>query len=206
MEGCSQILDCILVLGSLSPFLPTNQEVKDFDDAIKLKIAEKVFTFSCSSYNFNLKDLKEGYEVRACCLKFGDDWFYNLSDAIKKAQEANTLGHVDLFQAVYNCLDEQIKKVKNYYKPKGPIFLIVACRSETEAIVATYGMKNGHPLIQIDEDGKQKFSDLGGDRKKIARHFAYKIGDKLVQYKNMTRSNNLGAQVTVDALIDPDSI
>ena len=106
----------------------------------------------------------------------------------------------------YKPVDEQINKVRNFYKPKGPIFLIVACRSETEAIVATYGMKNGHPLIQIDEDGKQKFSDLGGDRKKIARLFAYKIGDKLVQYKNMTKSNNLGAQVTVDALIDPDSI
>ena len=100
MEGCSTILDCILVLGSLGPFMPTNQEVKDFDDAIKLKIAEKVFTFSCSSYNFNLKNLKDGYEVRACCLKFGDDWFNNLNETIKKAQEANTphwdeMGHIN---------------------------------------------------------------------------------------------------------------
>ena len=202
----STLLSCIIVIGSLEPYLPTNQEVKDFNEAIYKKISDKVFTFSCSNYNFNLKDMKAGYETKACVLKFGEDWFNSLSEDIKKAQVAGTLGHVDAYDAVYACVNEKVNMIKNFYKPKGPIFLLATCKSQTDAIVATYAMLNGHPLIQLDEDGKQKFGDLGGDRKKIARHFAYKIGDKLCQFQNMTRTNNLGAQVTADALIDADSI
>ena len=197
--------DCIIILGKLH-YLPSFQEIKDFNDAISVKISDKVFTINCSSYDFKLGDVKEGYQVKACCIKFGDDWFNDLSKEIKKGQENNTLGHVDLYQAVHDCVDQQVKKVQNHFKPKGPIFLIVTCGSDTDAIVATYGMLNNHPLIQLDEDGKRKFADLGNDPKKIARHFAYKIGDKLCQFANMTKTTNLGAAVTADRIIDPDSI
>ena len=207
-QGSSTIADryCILVLGGLSGYMPTRQEISDFSTAFKVKISDKVFTLNYTQYDFNLKAVKEGYVVKCCCIKFGEDWFYGLNDTIKEKFENNTLAVVDLYALVYNIIDQQVKKVQNFYKPKGPIFLISTCRVHTEAVVASYANLNGHPLIQLDEDGKQKFSDLGGDRKKVAKHFAYKIGDRLSQFANMHKTRtNMNAQVVDEEIYDPDS-
>ena len=200
-----KIPTCMLV-GEYQPYMPKNENIKQFSDAFTKNIPNlKVLFKFGDSYNFQLDSLKDGHYCMFVAVKFGECWFDGLSDAITKAKKAGTLKHVDLFEETFKHVGVKLTEIKNYYKPVGPIFVVTKCGVMSDSVVGAYAIANGHPIIQLDENGKPKFDSCNKDPEKIAKHLAYKLTDKIKRYK-VKLDSSMNEAVSITATIDPDEL
>ena len=197
---------CAVLAGEVGPYLPTNKEILTFSETLKkVDVDLKFFINAGDKHNFTLSNIKDEYYCKCVFVKFGMEWFYKISDDVIAKAEANTLTFSDIYETATNLIAEQIRKIKQHHKPTGPVFIITSCGVLTDAVAGTYALLNHCPIVQLDEDGKQKFFEIADDKDKIAKLLAYKIADKIKAYGKMSKPSS-GTVIATDKMIDPDSL
>ena len=146
--------------------------------------------------NFNCTPEGHTRKIRHLVLNFKDSWFQKAitnSETSLKFSKGNA-AHTDIFVDITDKVQNLLNSLVQHYKPFGLVFLI--CKTGTsnnlDGLLSWVAIKNGYTIIQLENEGKTKLSDVLKEKGDVAlvEAFAHRIGKALRSNSEFVRKDD----------------